>query len=122
MQCQQLFVDTFNPITYQQCNRKVVKTCELCLKPSCEKCMFLVCEICKKKPLTGSSIARRGLAKKKGGVGKKTTGITKRKFFPNLQSKRVVIGGKIKKVVVCTKCIKAGKLTLPSRKPAVSNN
>lgn len=72
--------------------------------------------------MTGNSVARRGLPKKKGGVGLKTTGITKRKFFPNLQSKRIVVDGKIKKVLVCAKCIKSGKLVLPLRKPAVSNN
>ena len=80
------------------------------------------CEVCKKKALTGSSIARRGLPKKKGGVGLKTTGISKRKFYPNLQSKRIVINGKTKKVMVCAKCIKSGKLTLPTRKLTVSNN
>jgi large subunit ribosomal protein L28 len=68
------------------------------------------CQICGKKAITGSSITRRGLAKKKGGVGKKTTGITKRKFFPNLQKKKVTIKGKIKKITVCAKCIKSGKL------------
>ncbi|MFH1519509.1 MAG: 50S ribosomal protein L28 [Candidatus Omnitrophota bacterium] len=80
------------------------------------------CEICKKKAITGNSIARRGLPKKKGGVGLKTTGITKRRFLPNLQSKRIILNGKIKKVLVCTKCLKGGKLTLPLRKPAVPNN
>jgi len=80
------------------------------------------CKICNKKALTGSSIARRGLAKKKGGVGKKTTGITKRKFYPNLQAKKVVIKGKIKKILVCAKCIKAGKLPLAQLKSTVSNN
>ena len=80
------------------------------------------CEICRKKAITGNTIARRGLPKKKGGVGLKTTGITKRKFLPNLQSKRIVIDGRIKKVLVCTKCIKSGKLVLPLRKPAVSDN
>ena len=80
------------------------------------------CEICNKKALSGSSIARRGLPKKKGGVGLKTTGITKRKFYPNLQPKKVIINGKIKKIRVCAKCIKAGKLPLPQLKPAVSDN
>jgi len=68
------------------------------------------CEICGKKSLGGNTIARRGLAKKKGGVGKKITGITKRRFFPNLQRKKVIINGKVKKILVCTKCIKSGKL------------
>jgi len=80
------------------------------------------CEICKKKAITGNSITRRGLPKKKGGVGLKTTGVTKRRFLPNLQSKRIVVDGKIKKVLVCAKCIKSGKLPLPVRKPAVSDN
>ena len=80
------------------------------------------CEICRKKAITGNTIARRGLPKKKGGVGLKTTGITKRRFLPNLQSKRLVIDGKVKKVLVCAKCIKRGKLVLPTRKSAVSDN
>jgi len=75
------------------------------------------CAICGKKAITGNSVTRRGLAKKKGGVGKKTTGITKRRFKPNLQKKRVIIDGKVKKVLVCAKCIKSGKLILPA-KPA----
>lgn len=80
------------------------------------------CEFCKKKAITGNSIARRGLPKKKGGVGLKTTGVTKRRFLPNLQPRKIVLDGKLKKVLVCAKCIKAGKLSLPVRKPAVSNN
>lgn len=80
------------------------------------------CKFCGKKALTGISIARRGLPKKKGGVGLKITGITKRKFFPNLQSKKVVVNGRIKKMLVCAKCIKSGNLPLPGRKPTVSDN
>ena len=72
--------------------------------------MSRVCAICGKKPLSGKSIARRGLAKKKGGVGKKITGLTKRKFLPNLQTIRVIINGTTKRVKVCTSCIKAGKI------------
>ena len=75
--------------------------------------MARACAICGKKLMSGNSLTRRGLAKAKGGIGIKTTGITKRKFLPNLQRKRIVIAGKIKKALVCTKCIKAGKITLP---------
>jgi len=77
------------------------------------------CIICGKKAMTGNSIARRGLPKKKGGIGLKTTGVTKRKFAPNLQKKRITIEGKIKQVLVCTKCIKAGKITAPAKKVTV---
>ena len=70
-----------------------------------------ICFACGKRPITGNSIARRGMAKKKGGVGKKITGITRRRFFPNLQSIRIVLqSGTVKRVPVCTGCIKAGKI------------
>ncbi|MFH1768400.1 MAG: 50S ribosomal protein L28 [Candidatus Omnitrophota bacterium] len=74
------------------------------------------CSICGKKAITGNSIKRRGLPKKKGGVGLKTTGITKRRFKPNLQRRRTLIDGKIQKILICTKCIKNGKITLPVKK------
>jgi large subunit ribosomal protein L28 len=49
------------------------------------------CDLTGKKPLTGRKICRRGLAKKTGGVGIKTTAINPRKFFPNLQDKRLYV-------------------------------
>ena len=72
--------------------------------------MSKVCAICGKRPKAGNKIARRGLAKKKGGVGKRITGVNKRTFSPNLQRVRAVIGGKVKSIRVCTKCIRAGKV------------
>ena len=36
---------------------------------------------------------------------------TKRRFDPNLQKIRVLIGSTPKRVYACTRCIKAGKLT-----------
>jgi large subunit ribosomal protein L28 len=80
------------------------------------------CEICSKKTIGGNSIKRRGKAKREGGVGKKTTGITKRKFFPNLQKRRIIVDGKVKKVFVCTKCIKSAKLNFVARKSNISNS
>ena len=73
--------------------------------------MSKVCAICGKRPVAGRSIARRGMAKKKGGAGKKITGITKRRFLPNLQTVRTIIDGSVKKIKVCAKCLKAGKVT-----------
>ncbi len=71
-----------------------------------------ICAICGKRPISGNSIARRGLAKSKGGVGIKITGITRRRFFPNLQKIRAILpGGSIKTVKVCVSCIQAGKIT-----------
>ena len=79
--------------------------------------MARICEICDKKPLTGKQVARRGISKKAGGIGLKTTGITTRRFLPNLQSIRASVNGGVRVVRACTKCIKAGKVVkAPIRK------
>ncbi len=78
------------------------------------------CSICDKKPIVGNSIARRGLAKKSGGVGKKITGITRRRFFPNLQKVKVRFpSGTVRRVWVCVSCLQAGKVlkAVSYRKP-----
>ncbi len=80
--------------------------------------MARVCEICEKRTRTGGSIARRGLPKKKGGVGLKTTGHTKRKYHPNLQRVQVQDGGRVRRMVVCTRCIKSGRIQKPIRAAA----
>jgi large subunit ribosomal protein L28 len=57
----------------------------------------------------GNQIARRGLPKSQGGVGLKTTGVTRRTFKPNLQTIRVVMpGGAIERVRLSTRAIKTG--------------
>jgi len=73
------------------------------------------CYICDKGPAAGRHITRRGLAKKKGGVGRKITGITIRRFLPNLQPVRAIIDGKILRIRVCAKCLKAGKVVKASQ-------
>ncbi len=73
--------------------------------------MARVCAICGKGTTAGRKIARRGRAKRLGGVGIKTTGVSKRTFRPNLQKVRVLVKGAPKKMLVCTKCIKNGKVT-----------
>ncbi|MEE9584623.1 MAG: 50S ribosomal protein L28 [Candidatus Brocadiales bacterium] len=73
--------------------------------------MSRVCDVCGKGTITGNAIERRGLAKKKGGVGRKITGKTKRKYLANLQIVRARLnGGSIKRMKVCTRCLKAGKV------------
>ena len=47
------------------------------------------CQVTGKKPVRGNSYALRGIAKKKKGIGLKVTGITKRRFQPNLKKKRL---------------------------------
>ncbi len=75
--------------------------------------MSKVCEICGKGPLSGNRISRRGLAKKKGGVGKRITGVSRRTILPNLQKVRAVVDGRTRTVRVCTRCIRNGKITKP---------
>ena len=68
------------------------------------------CYICGKKPVSGGTISRRGMAKSKGGVGQRITGRTKRRFEPNIQPVNALIDGKKKKIKACAKCLKAGKI------------
>lgn len=51
--------------------------------------MSRVCSITGAKPSRGSVIHRRGLAKKKGGIGQHVTKVVARTFQPNLKTKRV---------------------------------
>jgi large subunit ribosomal protein L28 len=51
--------------------------------------MSRVCSITGVKPTKGSRIHRRGLAKKKGGIGMHVTKVSPREFAPNLQVKRI---------------------------------
>jgi len=54
---------------------------------------------------------RHGLQKSKGGIGLHTTGISRRRFLPNLQRVRVVVNGGVVRKTVCTACIRDGKVT-----------
>jgi len=79
--------------------------------------MSRVCEYCGKRTHVGNSIARRGLAKAKGGVGIKTTGVTRRKFKPNLQVVRALVGATVTRVKVCTSCMRNGAIKKPMLGP-----
>ena len=72
--------------------------------------MSKICEICGKKPAAGRTIKRRGLSRKKGGVGLKITGINIRRFLPNLKTVRAIVNGTPMHIRVCVKCLKAGKV------------
>jgi large subunit ribosomal protein L28 len=50
--------------------------------------MGKVCQVTGKKPVKGRSFVYRGIAKKKKGIGLNITGITTRRFLPNLMKKR----------------------------------
>jgi len=54
-------------------------------------------------------VETRGKAKYLGGVGTKITGITKRRFMPNLQTiKASLPSGEVKHMRVCVQCIRNG--------------
>lgn len=72
--------------------------------------MSRVCEYSGKKPHVGNRVVRRGKAKKSGGIGQNITGISKRRWKPNLQTIRVVDeNGRVHKMRVAARYIKAGK-------------
>jgi large subunit ribosomal protein L28 len=75
-----------------------------------------VCDICGRKPVMGNQITRSGLAKAKGGIGLHTGGISRRKFAVNLHTMRVMMGKTVKRVRVCSRCLKAGKVQRPVRR------
>lgn len=72
--------------------------------------MSRVCEVCGKGKVVGGSIVRKGLAKKKGGIGMHVVKNTKRTFKPNIQSAKVKKDGQVKRMKVCTACIRSGKV------------
>jgi large subunit ribosomal protein L28 len=75
-----------------------------------------VCYFTGKKTTFGNQITHRGKAKYLGGVGTKVTGITARKFKPNIQKVRAVIDGRIVRIRVSAKAIKAGLVVKPVRR------
>ncbi|MCG6911560.1 MAG: 50S ribosomal protein L28 [Deltaproteobacteria bacterium] len=63
--------------------------------------MSRVCEICGKKPMVGNHVSH-------------AHNLNKRRFNPNLQNVRAFHDGKKKKMVVCTTCIKSGRVVKAS--------
>ncbi len=74
------------------------------------------CYFTGKRTVSGMSICRRGKAKYLGGVGKKITGYTLRKFKPNIQKVRAVIDGRVCRVQVSAKAIHMGLITKPQKR------
>jgi len=63
--------------------------------------MSQVCEFCGKRPQVGFNVSH---AHRK----------TKRRFNPNLQRVRHVDGGQVRRVKVCTRCLRSGKVVKPA--------
>ncbi len=78
--------------------------------------MSRVCYFTGKKTKTGRRYARRGKAKYLGGVGRKVTGKTRRKFKPNIQKVRAVVDGKVVRIQVSAKAIREGLVVKPTKR------
>ncbi len=59
--------------------------------------MAAVCDLCGKHPSFGMSISHSHRR-------------TKRRWNPNIQRVRAVVGSTVKRMDVCTSCIRAGKI------------
>ncbi|MBN1114777.1 MAG: 50S ribosomal protein L28 [Oligoflexia bacterium] len=55
------------------------------------------CEICGKSPQVGNSVSHSNIKKKT-------------RWLPNLQKIKANFNGSIKKALVCTRCIRSGKV------------
>ena len=82
-----------------------------------------VCYFNGKKTTFGNKVTHRGKAKYLGGVGTKTTGITRRSFQANIQRVRAVIDGQVVRIKVSVKAIRQGLVVKPVKrnyKPAAA--
>lgn len=68
------------------------------------------CYICGKGPQFGQNIRHVH-----SGAWARRAPRTKRRWLPNLQSARIKVGAAVKKVKVCTRCLKKGKILRVAR-------
>lgn len=79
--------------------------------------MAQVCDVCSKGPIKARKITRRGKPKKTGGIGLNITGVHLRRQMPNLQKIRVVVNGVPQRMLVCTRCLRSGKVQKRQARP-----
>jgi large subunit ribosomal protein L28 len=75
-----------------------------------------VCYFTGKKTTFGNQKTHRGKAKYLGGVGTKVTGITPRKFKPNIQKVRAVVNGRVTRIKVSAKALRMGLVVKPVKR------
>ena len=75
-----------------------------------------VCFFTGKKTTFGNQITHRGKAKYLGGVGTKITGITARKFKPNIQKVKAVVNGTVVRIKVSVKAMRLGLVVKPVKR------
>ena len=62
------------------------------------------CDVCGKGPLFGNRVSH-------------AHNVTNRRFNPNLQTVRAVTKGVQRRVKVCTRCLRSGKVAKPTPRP-----
>ena len=63
--------------------------------------MARVCDVCGKGPITGHNVSH-------------ANNKTPRRWYPNLQRVRVVVNGVVRRIRVCTQCIKSNRVAKAS--------
>jgi large subunit ribosomal protein L28 len=67
------------------------------------------CEICGRGPQFGNRISH-------------AHNVTHRRFRPNLQRVRAVVGGVQRRVRICTRCLRSGRVSKPVRRVAAKGS
>ncbi len=71
--------------------------------------MGAVCELCGKHPSFGHKVRRLG----RGALKRRVKSRSSRRFNPNIQRVRAVVDGHVRRIDVCTSCIRAGRVRKP---------
>jgi large subunit ribosomal protein L28 len=64
--------------------------------------MARICEVCGKKPVFGNNVSH-------------ANNVTSRRWLPNLQRVRVATGTSVRRMRVCTRCIRTGAIQKAAR-------
>jgi large subunit ribosomal protein L28 len=69
--------------------------------------MARVCSVCAKGPVTGNNVSH-------------ANNRSKRRWYPNLQTVRVLVDGSPKRIQVCTQCLKSNRVKKAPRAAATA--
>ncbi|HEX9639370.1 MAG TPA: 50S ribosomal protein L28 [Acidobacteriota bacterium] len=71
--------------------------------------MAQICKVCGKRPVSGNRVSH-------------AHNITKRRFRPNLQRVHARFQGSIGRILVCTRCLRSGKIEKVVTSPGGGNH
>ncbi len=71
--------------------------------------MARVCDICGKGPRFGHNVSH-------------ANNKTNRRWYPNLQRVRALVDGRVKRIRVCTQCIKSNRVVKPPHGSVVTSS